>query len=144
MWTRRKHPENANLDMTPLVDIVFLLVVFFMLSTTFIVLPGIKIDLPEASSETVRLEKEEIVLSVEKGGEIYFNKERVDESTVLQRLHDAAIKRPTTPVMIKGDREVDFGKVVTLLEKIHQAGLEQVAIITRKKEEPPMQGPDGE
>ena len=80
MWTRRKHSENANLDMTPLVDIVFLLVVFFMLSTTFIVLPGIKIDLPEASSETVRLEKEEIVLSIEKGGEIYFNKERVDET----------------------------------------------------------------
>ena len=46
--------------------------------------------------------------------------------------------------MIKGDREVDFGKVVTLLERIHQAGLEQVAIITRKKEEPPTQGPDRE
>ena len=78
MWNDRNKAEEPSLDMTPLVDVVFLLIVFFMLSTTFIVLPGIHVDLPRASSERITLEPDEIVLSVDKDGRMYFGEKYRD------------------------------------------------------------------
>lgn len=133
MWTQRKRAEESTLDMTPLVDVVFLLIIFFMLSTTFIVLPGIRVDLPKASSERITLEPEEIVLSVDEKGALYFNKDRVDDETVLQRLRVASQSDKEVQILLKGDTRSNYGRVVELLDMIRQCQLHRVAIMTRKK-----------
>ena len=65
-----------------MIDVVFLLLIFFMLSTTFIVSPGIKITLPKSSSEKLKKEKEEIRVSITENGDIYAGKEKVDISAL--------------------------------------------------------------
>ena len=133
MWTHRKKAEESSLDMTPLVDVVFLLIIFFMLSTTFIVLPGIRVDLPKAASERITLVPEEIVLSVDDKGVFYFNKDDVDDETMLQRLRMVSQSDKEVQILLKGDTGCNYGRVVQLLDMIRSCKLHRVAIMTRKK-----------
>ncbi|AFM28055.1 ExbD/TolR family protein [Desulfomonile tiedjei] len=86
MWAKRKKTKGSLLDITPLVDLVFLLIIFFLLSTTFRISPGIRIDLPEASSQKIQKERKEITLSVEKSGAVYLDKDPVEPEALLSRL----------------------------------------------------------
>lgn len=133
MWTRKKKSEPAALDMTPLVDMVFLLIIFFMLSTTFIVTPGIRMDLPRGSSDAIVSEKKEIVISIDKEGSVYFNKERVDDSALAAMLRATCGTNRDTAVMIRGDKEAGFGKIVQVLDMVRNSGLHRIAIVTEKK-----------
>ena len=144
MWSQRKKPEESMLDMTPLVDVVFLLIIFFMLSTTFIVLPGITVDLPKASSERVTVEREEIVVSVDKHGAFYFNKDPVDDETMPARLSSAGQINKDVQILLKGDENCNYGRVVELLDMVRKCGLHKVAILTAGKKRdstPPAEEP---
>ena len=136
MWVRKKRSDDGNLDMTPLVDVVFLLIIFFMLSTTFIVLPGIKIDLPKVSAQKIELEKTEIVLTVDDSGELYFDQQSVDMKQMRLRLNSIASENPRTLVLLKGDRSAHYGPVIDVLNAIRTAGLNRIAIITQKPTKP--------
>lgn len=136
MWVGKKQPEESTLDMTPLVDVVFLLIIFFMLSTTFIVLPGLKIDLPEAASEKIEIEMKKCVLSVDREGVLYFDEERVDRESMRQKLMEAAASDPGTLILLKGDRGCGYGRIVDLLDMVRQTGLNRIAIVTSTEKGP--------
>ena len=137
MSLRRRKRTAGILDVTPLVDLVFLLIIFFLLSTTFRINPGIKLDLPEASSQKIVSEKKEIVLSVDRAGVVYFNKDPVETVVLTSRLVSAAREDRDTTVLIKGDRATGFGEVVDLLGTVKDSGLHRIAIMTRPKKKQP-------
>ncbi len=143
MWIQKRKPDETRLDMTPLVDVVFLLIVFFMLSTTFIVLPGIRIDLPEATSQKIKLKKNKVVVSIHAGGNLFFGKDRVDRSAMLRRLQDTAEDDPATLLLIKGDRGVDYGRIIDTLDMARRAGLQRIGMVTVKKKRPEPGDPAG-
>ncbi|AFM23448.1 ExbD/TolR family protein [Desulfomonile tiedjei] len=138
MWlsTKRKS-KNSSLDITPLVDLVFLLIIFFLLSTTFNVSPGIRLDLPEASSQKIHKEKKEITVSVDQSGTIYMNKDPVDSQSLLSQLLTRAREDRDTTVLIKGDRSTAYGQMVDILGMVKQAGLHRIAILTQRKKDQP-------
>jgi biopolymer transport protein ExbD len=136
MWVGKKQPEESTLDMTPLVDVVFLLIIFFMLSTTFIVLPGLKINLPAAASEKIEVEPEKLVLSVDEEGTLYFDDELVDRDSMKRKLREAAASDRDVLILLKGDRQCVYGRIVDLLDMVHQTGLNRVAIVTSPEKEP--------
>lgn len=135
MWLRARKARGGSVDITALVDLVFLLIIFFLLSTTFIVSPGIRIDLPEASSQRIQKERKEITLSVDESGFVYFNKDQVGPDALASRLAATAEEDPDTTVVIKGDRNTKFGGVVDLLDRVKKSGLHRIAIMTRRKKE---------
>jgi len=135
MWSHKKRSEESTLDMTPLVDVVFLLIIFFMLSTTFIVLPGIKVDLPKASAERVTLEREEIVVSVDERGAFYFNKDAIDDASMRARLSHAGTGNKEVQILLKGDAACNYGRVVELLDMVRSCKLHRVAILTTGKKD---------
>lgn len=138
MWLRTKSKaKNSSLDITPLVDLVFLLIIFFLLSTTFNVSPGIRLDLPEASSQKIHKEKKEITLSVDQSGTIYMNKDPVDVQSLLSHLLTWAHEDRDTTVLIKGDRSTAYGQMVDILGTVKQAGLHRIAIMTQSKKNQP-------
>jgi biopolymer transport protein ExbD len=130
MWVGKRQPEESTLDMTPLVDVVFLLIIFFMLSTTFIVVPGLHIDLPEAASEKIEIETQKAVLSVDREGALYFDEERVDRESMRRKLMEASASNPETLILLKGDRGCGYGRIVDLLDMVRQTGLNRIAIVT--------------
>ena len=125
--TRRVDPV---VDVTPLIDIIFQLVLFFMVSTTFVSAPGIEVDLPRSSSDTVLRDTDDLNVWVNSDGTVYVNEDPVDYSGLKAALSEAAKSNPSTLVVIKADKDVGHGRVVAVMDAARSRGLTQLAIAT--------------
>jgi biopolymer transport protein ExbD len=121
--------ENL-IDVTPLIDIIFQLVLFFMVSTTFISSPGIEVDLPRSSSETILQDDNDIEIWVTRDGAVRVDEEAVDWSGLRARIAAAQKKNPRTLVIVKADKDVGHGRVVAVMDLARSLGLTRLAIAT--------------
>jgi biopolymer transport protein ExbD len=128
-----KQPEEPRLDMTPMVDVVFLLLIFFMISTTFVESPGISIKLPESSSQTIDREPKELKVYLSQEGDIYHGEKKIsiDDFRGLLAEHQADAKQTT--VLLLADQESRHGKVVILMDLARDAGFTKLAIATEQR-----------
>lgn len=120
---------DANFNIAPLIDIVFLLLIFFMLTSNFVSQPGIKLSLPIAKETTVYSD-DEIIVFISAGSDIYLNEEKI----LLENLHgalmlklDAAQKKN---VIIRADKKIDFGLAVSVMDIAREAKAEGLIIST--------------
>lgn len=132
---------DAVVDLTPLIDIIFQLVLFFMVSTTFVTTPGIEVELPRSSSDVILREKSEVRLWVTADGSIRVDEEPVDWAGLNRVLEEAATRDPATMVVIKADRAVDHGRVVAVMDLARSKGLNKMAIATEASAVPGAAGP---
>jgi len=132
-FRQKNHRESSTLDMTPLVDVVFNLLIFFMLSTTFVTTPGIKINLPEASSKELKVQEKEVRIALTRKGKIYLNRKLVTLDDVRKTLKQKARINPKMLVIIQADEQVTHGKVVQIMDIAKTAGLNRLAIATRPR-----------
>ncbi|MCG7990363.1 MAG: biopolymer transporter ExbD [Candidatus Thiodiazotropha lotti] len=127
----RRHSSHV-LNLTPLIDIVFLLLVFFMLTAHFIEDEAIDIQLPEAISSQSSQEDQPLVISLLPSGEILLDGESIPlvqlEKTLSAMLH-ANSKRV---VQLKGDRTAQFGLAIKIIDAARSAGAESLDILTEK------------
>ena len=136
MHFRRRLSPNANVDLVPMIDVVFQLVVFFMVSSTFVLTPGIAIDLP-ASSSTEPIVINRLVVTVVSQDEIYLNRDRVPLDELGERL---AAMNPeesdtTLSAVVEGDRTVPYETLVAVLDVLRRNGYRGVALRTLESEE---------
>ena len=121
---RRKGSGASNIDMTPMIDIVFQLILFFLVSTTFAIVPGIKLNLPESrTSEGVPVQG--ITITAEKNGVIFFNDKEVSMKTLGNELvvfDTGTTKKTEFPVSLEADSEVTNGTIVKLFDIIRESG----------------------
>lgn len=122
--------EPLRVDVTPLIDIIFQLVLFFMVSTTFISTPGIQVDLPRSSAQTVIREQQDLNIWVTNDGEIYIDQDAVSFAELTERMNEVANVDPSTMIIIKADSDVDHGRVVTVMDLARARGLTRLAIAT--------------
>jgi biopolymer transport protein ExbD len=130
----KKHMELEHglkqIDIAPLIDIVFQLLIFFMLTSSFIMQPGIRVNLPKAvTSEVVTQENTEIIVSGE--NIIYFNGKVVNTSELKSLLKQVA--RQNQAVLIKSDRRAYMGRVVELWDLARDLGITQINIATNQE-----------
>lgn len=134
MAFKRRNFESPHIDLTPMIDVVFLLLIFFMISTTFIENPGLQIDLPDASVETLTTEEKEVQVYLTAAGEIYLERKPVS----LQELNDtlsgykSAAQQMT--FLLMADKEALHGKVIALMDIAKTVGFGKLAIATDTKE----------
>ncbi len=121
---------DPHIDVTPMIDVVFQLVLFFMVSTTFISSPGIQVDLPRASSEVVIAEKRDLNVWVTAEGAVYVDDAPVTLQRLREQLRQTAKADPSTLVVIKADAGVTHGRVVTVMDLARAEGLSRLAIAT--------------
>ena len=126
--------KRARIEIVPLIDIMFfLLATFVMVSLSMTKNKGIPLNLPKADSAISQERGEEIVLSINEEGGIFWNKESVAAEALPARLSALA---PETPVFISGDSHTHFHHIVTLLDLTRKAGVTKVAIETGLAERP--------
>ncbi len=125
---RRREPSRV--DVTPLIDVIFQLVLFFMVSTTFVTSPGIQVDLPRSSAQTIIREKQDINVWMTAEGSLYLDREPMTWPVLSERLAQAAMRDPDTMVIIKADTQVDHGRVVAVMDLARGKGLTRLAIAT--------------
>ena len=132
------HPRRPDplLDVTPMIDIVFQLVLFFMVSTTFISSPGIQVDLPRSSAQTILTENDDLNIWMTVEGAVYVNDDPVDLKELRSRLHQAAERNPSTLIIVKADTGVQHGRVVQVMDLARAEGLTRLAIATEAQAGP--------
>lgn len=131
----RKPTEEPRLDLTPMVDVVFLLLIFFMISTTFIETPGLSIKLPESSAQAVDREPKELKIFLSSEGEIFHGEENLSLEQFKILLQTNADTAANTTFLLMADQEARHGKVVTLMDLAREAGYRKLAIATDPKRE---------
>jgi len=136
MGFRRRIQESPKVDLTPMIDVVFLLLIFFMISTTFIERPGLSIDLPTSSAEQIKLGKKEVQVYLSENGDIYLQREEVSLDELLRHLESfgsASTKKMT--FLLMADKAARHGQVVQLMDAAKMAGFGSLAIATDKKQD---------
>lgn len=138
----RKRKITPNVDLTPLIDVVFQLLIFFMLSATFVVQSTINIDMPEAKGTTEIQEKDlSITLAAGTGGPggggpIYLDETEIVSMSELETvLSQRASEQPDIRVLVRPDRAVDSGRLVEVLGIARSAGIRNTGIVARPAEE---------
>ena len=129
----RKRRDEPKVDLTPMVDVVFLLLIFFMISTTFVESPGISIKLPESSSQKIDREPKEIKIYLSKEGDIYHSDQKISLSDYKTLLAKHQSEAENTTVLLLADQESRHGKVVTLMDFARDAGFVKLAIATEQR-----------
>lgn len=125
--------EEIDLNLTPLIDVVFLLLIFFMVSTTFEKTSKLKIDLPEASKQAVVQEKNKIVIGIDIKGRYYINDRQLVNSqikTLKMALLKVAAGSKDVPIVLRADAKTPHQSVVTAMDAASQVGLTHLSIST--------------
>ncbi len=124
---------NNSINTTPLVDVMLVLLIIFLI-TIPVVTQTIKLELPKENNIPLQTKPENIVLAVNRDGEIYWGVERIpDIETLVNRLKVEAVKEPQPEVHIRGDAEVRYESVGRTVVACQRAGIFKVGFIT----EPP-------
>jgi biopolymer transport protein ExbD len=119
-------PEQ-DIDMTPMLDIVFIMLIFFIVTTSFVKEPGIKVDKPQASTAKAG-KRVNIIIGINKAGEIWIDKHPVDISEVRAKVEKLHADAPEGSVVIDADKHADVGILVAVMDQVKLAGISKISI----------------
>ena len=126
----RRNRTGLGLDLTPMVDVVFLLVIFFMVSTTFITLEsGLPVDLPQAQSSQAQ-SSDLPTVTINQDDQIFVGGSQVSEGDLVAVLREVLASSASDTVVLRADQTVRYGLPVRVMDLIKQAGAQRVAIAT--------------
>jgi biopolymer transport protein ExbD len=132
MRFKAEKKNNASLlDITPIVDTVFNLLIFFALSLNFVSTPGIQVNLPKSSAREVPQDRKDFRIVISSDGRIYADQKPINVKALSEELKKAAQRDGDTQVLIQADQQVAHGRVVEVMDLARRAGLYRLAIVTR-------------
>jgi biopolymer transport protein ExbD len=133
MKFRTRELDDPRPDITPLVDVVFQLIIYFAVSTTFAIVGGFRIKLPQANAPQEVEKQERVSIEITAAGEISMDGRPVNSAELGSALKAEAAKNTKALVVIKADRLTSHGQVVSVMDLAQEAGLERLAIATERK-----------
>jgi biopolymer transport protein ExbD len=125
---------KSSIDMTPLMDIIFLVLIFFMVGTTFEMNRSLKMNLPETLTAEGNLSENKILLEADIEGNIAVNGQKVDLASLSETILNLS-PTETTEVYIMGDENVPYKTIVQIMDIVKILGLEQISLVTDIKKE---------
>ena len=123
----------AEINMIPLIDVMLVLLVIFIVTAPLLT-HAVKIDLPRASSELNTPKRENIHLSIDAAGTVYWNGERVEGSALQARMAESARLDPQPELHIRADGELAYKQVVSVMSHASKAGLTRIGFVTDPRE----------
>jgi biopolymer transport protein ExbD len=134
--------HKARIEIIPLIDIMFfLLASFMMVSLSQVHVKGIKLNLPTGISGQTQSRREYVALSVDKDGDIYYDKLKVEPNEVYQRLLNVHHISPGAKIFIRGDRDAYHGDIIRLIEQVRSAGFYKIAFEVKSPSLPSQAAP---
>jgi biopolymer transport protein ExbD len=123
-----------DINITPMLDLAYVLLVIFIIMTTASV-QGIKVDLPKASASTSLAKPKTKAITVNNNGDVFLDAYPVSMSELENRLRTAKATEPDFPIVVKGDAQVQYQKVMDVLDLLRRLDLNQVGLVTGKAEQ---------
>ena len=135
MASSRKHRPMSEINVVPYIDVMLVLLIIFMI-TAPIVQQGVEIDLPQAAAKPISPDQQEpVVVSVDRKGDFYLDigdqpDKPIDAELMVNRVAAVRQLKPDVPVLVRGDRDVGYGRVVDAMVLLQRAGVEKVGLMT--------------
>ncbi len=130
-----KRSEEPDVNLTPMIDVVFLLLLFFMVSTSFIRESSLKVDLPEATGEAMTEQVDPIDIVIQADGKILVNDQavtNVTSSTLAEALKRVVGEQKDPHVIISADAKAEYQLIVTAMDTAQQLGYTKLTLATRQ------------
>lgn len=133
MNIRRLNQTKGAIDMTPMIDIVFQLLAFFMITSTFMKTSAINVDLPSSKTSDVQPVREAVV-TLYKNGAVTLNDNPITIDSLGMKIKEEYIKNNDLVVTIRGDRGVPYGKLIETMDIVRLTGVKRMSLATMLKE----------
>ena len=130
---RRRPEEEGEINITPMLDIVFIMLIFFIVTTSFVKEPGISPSRPFAQTAATR-ERGNIMIAVSRDDHIWMNKSRVELTGVRPLVEAARAENPESSVIIVADQAASTGMVIDLMDQVRVAGVTSIALAAEGEE----------
>lgn len=130
---RRQSDEEVDVNLTPMLDVVFILLIFFIVTASFVKEAGIEVSRPAAES-AVRQEHAAILIAIDARGGVWIDKRSVDPRAVRANVERLHLQNPQGSVVILADRASHNGVLVEVLDQVRMAGVEKIAIAATRDE----------
>ena len=127
---RRHEIKKGELDVAPFLNVFFILLVFFMFSSSFIFQPGMRVNLPKAVTGEV-VSQENVVMTITKDDTVYLNDRQVNPEELSSHLR--LLAKEKTSLLIKADRNSSLGKIVEILDICRVEGVSQISLATTQE-----------
>ena len=129
---RRKHreAEQADVNLTPLLDIVFIMLIFFIVTASFVREEGIELLRPEPSQQPPSNDVQNVVLDISPQGRITLNGEReIDLRSIQPNVERLRAENPKASVIVRPSAETQTGRLVSVVDMVRQAGVQNVSVV---------------
>lgn len=126
----REPEEDAAIDMTPMLDIVFIMLIFFIVTTVFVKPAGIEVNKPEGVT-AVQYKNANIFIAITEDGNVWMDRREISPEAVRSNLEKLLLEQPSEAVFIQADLKAKHGLVVEVMDQVKAAGIDRVAVSVR-------------
>ena len=130
---RERFELNAEINVVNLIDVMLLLLVVFMITAPLLTV-GVTVDLPQTRSSPLPGQDEPLSVSVSREGQVFLQDSAIAVEDLGPRLQAITERRPDTRIFVRGDKVIDYGRVMEVVGAIHAAGFTKVALVTEFQE----------
>ncbi len=127
----QRHRLMADINVTPMVDVMLVLLVVFMVTAPLLTV-GVPVDLPQTKAQQLNQPEEPLVITIDAAGKTYLQNSEIDGDQLVPRLQAITHNNPTASIYVRGDRNVNYGRVLEVMGLISAAGFNKVSLVAEQ------------
>ncbi len=131
---RGRRGPVTDINIAPFVDVMLVLVVIFMIAAPLVSV-GVPIDLPKARLNPVNAEREPLVVTIDRDGRIFLQETEIPAEALIPRLVAVSAENAELRIFVRGDREINYGRIIEVMGLVNEAGFSKVALIAELPEQ---------
>ena len=131
---RSEREPMSEINVTPFVDVMLVLLIIFMVTAPLLTV-GVQVDLPETSADTLPDESEPLTLTINAKGEVFIQETKIEFDNLIKKILAVSNNRTDTRIYVRGDKTINYGRVLEVMGKLSGSGFTKVALISEPYKE---------
>ena len=131
---RSEREPMSEINVTPFVDVMLVLLIIFMVTAPLLT-AGVQVDLPETSADTLPEESEPLTLTINSKGEVFIQETKIEFDNLIKKILAVSKNRTDTRIYVRGDKTINYGRVLEVMGKLSGSGFTKVALISEPYKE---------
>ena len=133
-FKRSEREPMSEINVTPFVDVMLVLLIIFMVTAPLLTV-GVQVDLPETSADTLPEESEPLTLTINSKGEVFIQETKIEFDKLIKKILAVSNNRTDTRIYVRGDKTINYGRVLEVMGKLSGSGFTKVALISEPYKE---------